>query len=159
MEFNCGQCNRSYKSQGALKKHTQLEHSATNVVYACKKCSSKCGQPHTLREHYSAKHSMDVSTEFIKTECCQKKNSHTKKSELKYPKRVHEIILCTCGIKNKGNWVFKRHVQNKHNSNNFDKFKGMCAFTKEIEYSSKIYYYIFLAKVRHSPFVIVIDIV
>lgn len=116
---------QKYESLSGLKKHIALEHSEkSDQVYKCSVCQSYCSQPHTIREHFFKKHGMDVPTDEIgwMVEARSEERGTAKRKPSNRPKRVYEVITCKCGTTNEGQWVFKRHVQNIHNPNQFAKF-------------------------------------
>lgn len=125
IKFPCAECDHSYESKSALAKHERIKHSENEYVYFCQICSKDeskgCMQAHTMMEHYRQKHNMNITSEYAQT-LREKRTNAPKTSKPKRPKRVHEVIQCKCGQTNKGFWVFKRHVNNNHDSQNYDEF-------------------------------------
>jgi DNA-directed RNA polymerase subunit RPC12/RpoP len=50
----CGDCHKSFKSKGALRRHVQSVHSNEN--YECEKCGKKVLRKDSIRCHYNAHH-------------------------------------------------------------------------------------------------------
>lgn len=100
----------------------RLKHSKKFYFFKCPDCGNEFPQAHTLREHLRDMHQINVTAQYANKQKCDKPRKMPKKSKLKYPKRVHETITCVCGQTNKGTYVFRRHVKNKHRSVNFQEF-------------------------------------
>lgn len=107
-------------SKSALVKYKK-KHLEVKKVYLCQDCDAKCGLAHTLREHYRDIHGFEITTAYANTlgveEAAQPK-------VLKYPKRIFEVVQCLCGVNCKGEYVFKRHVRNKHGQE-YDKWRRL----------------------------------
>lgn len=106
--------------------------------YACTDCPSKCRQAHSLREHFENKHNRIVDMAYVNS-LFQKERIVMKAP--KGPKRIYNIITCTCGVQLKGTPGFKRHVKNIHESTAFDifdKFQQLKKVPLENEASEQI---------------------
>lgn len=96
LTFLCILCERSYKSQSALKKHERYKHSDSRFVnvYICEECLTECAQAYTLKEHFWDIHSKKVDIQYAHS--LVKKRRVTKKRAPILPppkkKRVYIVI-------------------------------------------------------------------
>ena len=56
--FSCGDCEMAFKAKTALRRHKSVVHEGIRP-YACRLCSFKAGQSHSLTVHYRGVHGLE----------------------------------------------------------------------------------------------------